>query len=172
MAHHDVHTPYELMVVLAGTFLLALARVAVEDPAEPYSRIGIRFDLDRIGELAAVVREQYREKTGIRIPAEAFAQAVEHLGYGSGAVTLPDEGEHETGVCEMDREQALLVDALPPFDRIHLDHAYIRVLPSECDVVSICPADPAAAVLLHVLPEAFLSRPVAYFPWKIEVAAE
>lgn len=67
-------------------------------------------------------------------------------------------------------KQALLIDAFSAFNRIHLNHVHIGVLPPECKVVRIGPADPAAAVLLHVLPEAFLSRPVAYFPWKIEVA--
>lgn len=107
MAHHEIdlflvvaihrfsfrdYTPYELMVVLAGTFLLALAGVAVEDPAEPYSRIGIRFDLDRIGELAAIVGKQYGEKPCKHIFAEELAQGVKHLGYGGGAVALPDVG--------------------------------------------------------------------------------
>ena len=76
VAHHEVdlllgvwihghplgdHAADELMVVLAGSLLLALSGVAVEDLAEYLARARVHLDRKRVGELSSVVSEEHRE---------------------------------------------------------------------------------------------------------------
>lgn len=185
MAHHQVdlllgvwvhglplgdYAADELVVVLAGALLLALPRVAVEDLAEDLTRAGVHLDGARVRELAAIVGDEDREEACIGVVAEQRAQAVEHSHHRGRVVAVPDEGEHQPAVREMDGEQALLLHALLPLDGVHLDDGHIGVLLPEGEVVGIGPADPAGLVLLHVLLAALLPLLVAHLAGQVEVA--
>ena len=158
------------MVVLAGALLLALSRVAVEDLAEDLARAGVHLYWARVGELAAIVGDEYREEACIGVVAEQGAQTVEHSHHRGRAVAVPDEGDHQPAVREMDGEQALLLHALLPLDGVHLDDGHIGVLLPEGEVVGIGPADPACLVLLHILLAALLTFLVAHLAGQVEVA--
>ena len=185
VAHHEVdlllciwvhglpfwnHPADECMVVLAGALLLALAGIAVEDLAEDLAGGGIHLDCKRVGELAAVVGEKHREEAGMDVLAEHGAQTAEHLHHRCCAVAVPDEGQHQAAVGEVDGEQALLIDSPPAFHRIHLDDGHVGVLLQEEKVVGTGAADPAGLVLLHVLLAALPPGPVSDLARQVEVA--
>ena len=56
------HIPNELMVPLAVAFLIAVHRIAIENPALYFSGFHITFDFDRVCKFAAPIREDHLEE--------------------------------------------------------------------------------------------------------------
>ena len=130
------HLP-ELDVVLLYLPLLAgVARVAVEQAAEPLARPRVEFDPPGVGELAPVVGQDAAERLRVELVAEPRPDGVEGPAHLLRRLPRELEREHEVGLPEQQRQQAGRVPP-PAQHRVHLDDLDAGVIAHERDEVVV-----------------------------------
>lgn len=161
--------PNQFMVDLDRPFLIRTASVTVVDTGPLKAIIGNSIipilELLRIGEFAAVVRDDHGEEAAEQFPAKTAVKPFKDINHGLGRVCVPQESQHQGGLHEMDREQAFAANRSDY--RIHLDNCCIRILLHKG--LELLIGVPNTAALVDLEFRFLMTGSISDFPGKIDV---
>ncbi len=149
------HEADEFVVAFHMRFLVRGVGFAVEHESEP--AVFVELDRGRVGELAAVVRDDHGEETGEHFAPFVAVVFFQHVPDGLeraqntfAGFRVDEESKHEVERIEDGREQDL--PALDAFHRVHFHDAHAGIGFHEREAVLPRPADAAGLVTLCSMP--------------------
>ena len=130
----------EFMISFGGAFLVRSLWITEENPGSPRA-VRCEFNMRRIRELAAIVRQTKLKNTAEALMPEALVQGFKYIFHRLCIISVPQESKHHLTVNEVNGEKNLST----PFanDRIKLSDRRIRIFihkAAETIVISIHPA--------------------------------